>query len=463
MKRNVDTFIVLFVFLMLCSILAKPIRCEQEQDDSATEEVTGKKEQRDSAGNEIIKSKSFASTALKIGVEGPFIISDQQRRPGNVHFHHHMSRLPSGRLYLSIGKERDIVDQERFLLISDDSGRNWLEGDVKSWPPARFPGFGSSHWTYVNLDDQTILSYLNMSFVTSEKGVYQVPMWVSRDGGSTWGSMQSARVEIPGVEDVDFYNPPDWWRKKHEREIKLGFIKPEPPESLRELFSHFNPARARASWEQICRLHDNRLLGVISSTGKDRLSEAVVVQSEDQGKNWNFLSFAARYDPKYLDQTIAHNPTGVDGFCEPSIVQFPDGELLVVMRMGSHHPLYAVRSQDGGQTWTEPKRLSSHSVQPNLVMMQNGVLALGTGRPRELVEFSLDQGRTWSHRVYLPENDGVAGAYGGANSYMIEVEPNRLLYAYSCYNWDEDGADYWLKGHGHSRTLGTFIDVDVGR
>ena len=222
--------------------------------------------------------------------------------------------------------------------------------------------------------------------------------------------MQSARVEIPGVEDVDFYNPPDWWREKHQREIKLGFIKPEPPESLRDLFSHFNPARARASWEQICRLKDNRLLGVISSSGKDRLAEAVVVQSEDQGQSWKFLSFAARYDPKHVDQTVAHKPTELDGFCEPSIVQFPDGELLVVMRLGSHHPLYSVRSQDGGQTWTEPKRLTARSVQPKLVDDLHEAEEYGSHANKPIV-----RGRKQSrdHECHCPAKD-LKNVIGGS-------------------------------------------------
>ena len=415
------------------------------------------------SGKEFVKCKSFVSTMLKINMSGPFVISDQQKHPGYVHFHNHMSRLPSGRLILSIGKERDIVDQERFFLISDDNGRSWSDGDADAWPPARFPGYGSSHWASINLDDQMILNYLNMPFTTNEKGVYQVPMWVSRDGGYAWGPMQTARIEIPGLYDLDHYNPSDRLLQKEPGYWKNGFVKRRPPESMQELFQRFGSERGRASLEQIIKLPDNRLMGVISSSGEDRLSEVVVVQSEDQGQNWKFLSFAARYDQKYLEASDAHWEPRLtyepDGFCEPSIVRFPDRELLVVMRMGSWHPLYSVRSQDDGKSWTEPEALPSRSIQPKLVMMQNGVLALGTGRPRDLVEFSLDQGRTWSHRVYLPENDGAADSFSSANSYTMEVEPNRLLHVYNCYNKDENGADAWLKNNGQGRTLGCFIEV----
>ena len=82
------------------------------------------------ADKESVKCKSFVSTTLKIGLEGPFTISDQQWHPGYAHFLHQISRLPSGRLILSIGKERDRFDQERFLLISDDNGKDDLEDSV---------------------------------------------------------------------------------------------------------------------------------------------------------------------------------------------------------------------------------------------------------------------------------------------------------------------------------------------
>ncbi len=401
------------------------------------------------------KEPSRAST-LKVKVQGPFVISDQQRHPGWVHFHAHMCRLPSGRLILTIGKERDIIDQERFLLTSDDHGRTWVDSDTGVWPTARFPGFGSSHWASVNLNDGTILNYLNMAFTTDENGVYQVPMWVSEDGGMTWGPMQAASVEVPGLRNADFYNPSEAWRKKYGDYIKHGFVKPEPPASMRELFDRFGTERGWFSWEQIVKLPEGHLLGFLTVNYDGRLSDVMAVESQDRGQTWKYLSMVARFDPKYLDRTITEEP---DGFCEPSALRFPDGELLVVMRMGSLHPLYAVRSRDDGRTWTQPQALPSRSVQPKLVLLQNGVLALGTGRPRELVTFSLDRGHTWPETVYLPD-DGAEGAHCSANSYTLEVEPNKLLTVYCCYNHDEEGADAWLKSHGHGRALGCFIEVE---
>jgi hypothetical protein len=275
--------------------------------------------------------------------------------------------------------------------------------------------------------------------------------------------MRCAHVEIPGVGDLDFYDPPDAYRRAHARDWDNGFIKRHPPEAMAGLFQRFGTVRARASWEQITRLSDARLLGVISSSGEGRLSEVVAVVSEDRGVSWQFRSVVARYDPKYHRATDAHwEPPFTyepDGFCEPSVVCFPEGELLVVMRMGSWHPLYAVRSSDEGRTWSEPTALAARSVQPKLVMLRDGVLALGTGRPRELVDFSLDQGRSWPYRVYLPDSDGAVGAYVGANSHMVEVEPSKLLYVMSCYNRDPTGADAWLREHGHGRVLGCYLEV----
>ncbi|PKO18184.1 MAG: hypothetical protein CVU38_21620, partial [Chloroflexi bacterium HGW-Chloroflexi-1] len=169
---------------------------------------------------------------------------------------------------------------------------------------------------------------------------------------------------------------------------------------------------------------------------------------------------------------------GEDAFCEPAVVRFPDGELFCVLRSGSYRPLYAIRSTDGGETWSAPERLPVDGVMPILVLMSDGALALATGRPDNVLCLSTDRGRTWPKHIVIQEWAGVENDRGeivrrdnphvppdnpnlhstGYNG-LAEVEPGKLLFVYDTFSPDEHQPDRWLKRHGHGRIHGCYVTV----
>lgn len=170
----------------------------------------------------------------------------------------------------------------------------------------------------------------------------------------------------------------------------------------------------------------------------DRRYRVVLAKSEDGGADWTIAS------------TVASDPSvGTEGFCEPAIIPVADGSLLAVMRTGSGaDPLYQARSRDGGLSWSLPSPLPgvdprrARSVDPDLILMSNGILALSFGRPATSLLFSSDGcGFRWDKEVSPVFGGRSTSGYTG----LREVAPGRLLIV-------TDAA-------GGTEIIGAFVDV----
>ncbi len=129
-----------------------------------------------------------------------------------------------------------------------------------------------------------------------------------------------------------------------------------------------------------------------------------LLRSTDEGRTWTHL---------------AHVGSGG----EPAIVRLSEREWLAVTRPDAHMSnLLQHRSVDGGKTWTHERTLEEGSVMPDLVLMNNGVLACSYGRPVSSLMFSRDGGRTWGdHQI-------IADRANFNYTTLREVAPGRLLY-----------------------------------
>jgi len=226
---------------------------------------------------------------------------------------------------------------------------------------------------------------------------------------------------------------------------------------------------------------------------------AVLMQvSRDHGRTWTFggvpadgSDYEARLEVKpdgnvrSEESFIVHadEPVGAgckgrvdfapgDGFSEPSLVVFPDGEMLCALRTGSAKPLYCVRSYDRGRTWTRAELLSPRyispicGVNPKLVLLANGILALATGRPNCTVHFSRDRGRTW----FLSETLFATTALrwdeifssSHTNVSMVAVDDHTLLYAHDATRRDPAASHPWLQSAGHGLVIVRRIAVHAG-
>lgn len=104
-----------------------------------------------------------------------------------------------------------------------------------------------------------------------------------------------------------------------------------------------------------------------------------VYRSSDRGKTF---------------ELAATLPTRHNGHGEPGIARLPDGRLVLIVRRNGD----VYWSDDGGQTWTEPRSTGVELYDPHLLVAPNGVLACfhgsyGAGGLRVIL--SPDGGRTW--------------------------------------------------------------------
>ena len=166
-------------------------------------------------------------------------------------------------------------------------------------------------------------------------------------------------------------------------------------------------------WGRAIQMPDGRLLWAIISR-EQRESESVVgvVESTDGAKSFRFVS-ALCHD---VIQEVGEPR-------EPGIKLLPSGELVALIRCA---PMIQVRSADGGQTWSEPRKLSYEGMCPQLLLLENGVLVASYGtRDYMHIMVSWDgAGKKWSEPLVLYE--GQTGGY----SNLQALAPDRFRICY---------------------------------
>ncbi|MBI4557213.1 MAG: exo-alpha-sialidase [Candidatus Hydrogenedentes bacterium] len=300
-------------------------------------------------------------------------------------------------------------DEQSIGLLSTDKGVTWSRTD-------RFPGECNCFGV---LSDGTVLAMAYMQGVRmTAPGEFIYPRWISRDGLKTWEGPLDTPVHVPKGTGGTGDN-----------------MKPYPG----PLF-----------WDRILEVPDGRLLApmygyfegdTVPITGFKPTEgfykyRTLLVESRDRGASWSLVSTVA-YDPQ----------VGQESFCEPSLVGFPDGELVCIMRTGyTHDPMYVSRSKNGGRRWSKPVSTGLVGVAPRLLWLHDGILACtygvkeydGNRRERRLM-FSRDRGRTWSHHTV------VYAGYGGSYPECIAIEPGKLLCAYNVPGFKEPESPYYKR------------------
>jgi len=211
----------------------------------------------------------------------------------------------------------------------------------------------------------------------------------------------------------------------------------------REVMTYPEPSRtwwARINWfSDIVILDSGRFVTTLSLRfdGDERESTVTLV-SDDEGYCWSYLSTVAGTD------AVAD---AKEGFDEPCLIQLENGDLMCVSRVGSGQDQKLARaySSDEGQTWSDLDRLDAYSVAPQILRLQNGVLALATGRPGVFLWFSPDpRGADWDavdvmafHNAALDESAQMTAHQTTAYTAMIECDDNRLFLVYdrSAFGW----------------------------
>ncbi|MFD0656983.1 sialidase family protein [Thermocatellispora tengchongensis] len=249
----------------------------------------------------------------------------------------------------------------------------------------------------------------------------------------------------------------------------------------------FGPVRGSPFRNAPVRLHDGRLLAAdYYSTAVDAHTNRLGVSvSSDDGRTWQpgqavlttpgtlsswgvahgspvqladgtlLQTFYARYAGSALQQPEVYASTdgartftrrgvlAVSGggyeYNEATVAQVADGSLLAVLRRdgGAYSALFTTRSRDRGATWTPPAPLVFDDgsclvpgVDPELLLMPNGVLVLSAGRPDVWLAVSTDgAGERWEpQRVTYHNRDGVRDTHGTSGySGIAPLGPHRLI------------------------------------
>ena len=163
----------------------------------------------------------------------------------------------------------------------------------------------------------------------------------------------------------------------------------------------------------------------------------VVAESQD-AVHWKVRSIIANEQCKLK---------GRDGPCEAALGRLKDGRVMCVFRMQSDEPYGQAFSNDEGKTWTEAIAMSGpFSVQPSLMVMGDGVIALSGGRPGLFVWFNLDgTGKDWQqvdlqahHNASLVDEPIKASSHTSSYTEIVAVDDRHLLCIYDRipHGWD---------------------------
>ncbi len=336
---------------------------------------------------------------LKLTFQKPRVIAETNH---GYCWYPNLHKFSTGELMLNHSLNPDSnenLHNSQAVYISDDGGENFdFAYDVNGF----HNGGGEVR---ISLDDGRIVgvSTFLKPAPPGQARSFAAHYWCYENGGRRY-SVEPWGAKVTGLpRDVVMWNKPSrtWW--------------------------------ASINWfSDIVVLDDGRFITTLSLrfTG-DSLESTVALASDDQGRNWEYLSTIADADAI---------PDASEGFDEPCLIRLEDGDLMCISRVGDENKEKLARaySSDGGQTWSQLDRLPAYSVAPDILRLQNGVLALSTGRPGVFLWLSTDaRGRNWQmfdvmgfHNSVLDEQSHFDTLQTTAYTAKIENEPNRVFMIY---------------------------------
>lgn len=338
-----------------------------------------------------------------------------------------MAKFPTGELLVTYTMVTDYNDNPRNLSglqFSRDGGKTW--GERHDFLAEHQP------MIYVPEDDGSLVAipaYLHKQTLHDDRNLQATYTRLEKGG-------RRVIIEPTGVRVTD-------WPWPMDSQWGFGFFGKDPIAGL------YPPQ----TWIALCfdggvvKIKDKWIASAYGLRKGYPRSENLVMVSEDRGRNWRYLSTIA--DGSGL-------PENAEGANETALIQLEDGDLMAVFRVGSGKAwnLRKAYSKDGGRSWSKAEAIPPYSVEPSLLRISNGALALSTGRPGIRIWLSKDpRGQEWQdidivehHNRWAPDATYRIGSYEGSVHYaggtgreqwqtssyteMVEIAPNRILLVY---------------------------------
>ncbi|MDD3154242.1 MAG: sialidase family protein [Victivallaceae bacterium] len=264
---------------------------------------------------------------------------------------------------------------------------------------------------------------------------------LSTDGGKTWSRNRSGFGAFNSfvTRDGKKRNVTAWIdkpAKEHFITVKTvedGKVKAEKSRIVMPYESTFRLHR------EVIRTRSGKLLltGYVLKKGDPKFT-SILIGSDDDGRNWNFISDILS-DPQKMYR---------EGPNEAAVIELANGELLAYVRPSGQGPLLQLRSKDGGVNWSKPESIAPFCVAPAARILKNGALVVVTGRPGLylLIDFS----GSGKHYQNVCLYDGSGSSYAS----ILEVAPNELLVLY-----DESDFGSWRNAGLLSRIMAMRIGI----
>lgn len=174
------------------------------------------------------------------------------------------------------------------------------------------------------------------------------------------------------------------------------------------------------------KLSDGRLIwmGREFYSNEFEVDATLVLESRDEGETWSCIS-KVPFPEEYMGAL----------FCEPDIVELPDGRLMGAIRaqrdpVPFKFTIFTTFSSDGGKTWTMPKCLGISGSPPHLLMHSSGKLVLTYARRQQpcriAARISEDMGETFGEEIELNPSPDPDIGYPST----VELADGSMLTAY---------------------------------
>lgn len=322
-------------------------------------------------------------------------------------------------------------------LISKDNGLTWMPEDKNYYHKDNM---------YVELKDGDILQF---SYCESRdtKNYVNIPSPVNKQPiGDRWFYKES---DLPDeLRGVYF----EYWNKQTGKTTSLHSYL-EDPALLR--YSYSKDDLMPILFNGFMRLLEDGSLVACVYPGYYQNSKGEVLdccisfyKSTNQGRNWKRIGrIPYQTSAGKAPETYVYKDG--EGFSEPAFEILKDGTYICVMRSGHNLPMYKSFSKDGGVHWSTPDAFTSNGVSPNLLLLNNGVLVLSSGRPGVQLRFNLDgDGDKWTEPLEMLPFMDEKGKYGN-NIYewptcgytsLVAVNDNSFYFVWSDFTQkDKDG------------------------